>query len=377
MWIKRIELTNWRVYHRAVIEIPRGDSRSNVVVIGAKNGFGKTSLLEAVTLCLFGMRGLGNLVRTERTATNESAVYNKFLCGAFHRLADLSSPKASVLLVFEADDSTEISVERVWHFGANREFRGQEDLFIRENGEDLPIPVSAADLPADRLTFLAAHIAQRFLPWTLSPFFLFDSLRVQRMARRDMKEQVRDGIEATLGVPIVNSLVKDLHDYATQRRNRGMAGRASDAKLESLRLNIERGEAASKEATAELQDLTAQLERAGAEENEMVRKFENMDGDSVAGLGELRLKSGGLKRSRDSQLDTLAKSIVGDFAMSLAGTDMLSETATRLRAETARVVWERDKKRGRRELRQIRSELGADGCPILAAEPRASRATTR
>lgn len=341
MWISRIALTNWRGYGQAVFEIPRPNPKANVVVIGAKNGVGKTSLLEAVTLCLFGTRGLGNLGRgSAMDRMEENVAYHDFMREVFYSAADLSSPKASVAISFEMADESRVEIERVWHFRGNREFH-EDELRIREDGEELPIPALLG-----RDAVLAGYIADKFLPPSLSPFYLFDSVRVQNMAKRDMKEQVRDGIEGTLGVPIVRRLIRDLHDYATNRRKRGMAGLASDSKLESLRQNIERAEGESVQLAEVSKKLAAQLEQAKSAEDALVSKFREMGGDDVATFGEWQQKSGALEQSYDDLMDKLAKSIVGDFAMSLIGVDALGKTAARLRAESARMDWERDKKSG-------------------------------
>ena len=340
MWINRIVLVNWRAYSHATFEMPRRGIRSNVVVIGAENEVGKTSLLEAVTLCLFGERGLSSLGRSMVGGKNVPLAYGSFLCGAFHNLADLSSPKSSVTLVFEMENGGEISVERVWHFGPNREFRG-EDFFVQKDGKDITIPALA-----DRHAILAGYITEHFLPPSLSPFFLFDAARVQEMARSDMKGQVRSGIEGILGIPIVRQLIGDLHDYATQRRNKGMSGRASDSKMEALQQNISKAEADAKRLAEESSILVAQLERTKAEERDLVLRYGEMGGDNAAGLSDLREKSVMLQNARKGLLDSLADFLVRDFAMSLVGPNMLTAAALRLRTEKSRIEWERDKKKG-------------------------------
>ena len=341
MWINRIALVNWRAYGEAVFEIPRPDPKANVVVIGAKNGVGKTSLLEAATLCLFGVRGLGNIGRgslVERR--NELGEYRDFMREVFHHAADLSSPKSSVSLAFAMDDGSEVVVERVWHFGADREFQ-EDELRVRENGKDLTIPVLE-----ERDAILAGYITQQFLPVSLSPFYLFDGVRVQQMARRDMKEQVQHGIEGTLGIPTIRELINNLHDYAVTRQSQGKAGLASDSQLDSLRQNIERAKRESAQYAQESKNLAAQLDRVKAAGDALFMKFEKLGGENASKFGDLRQRSGELSQAHDGLMDKLAKSLVGDFAMSLIGAEGLSKTFARLHAESAREEWERSKKSG-------------------------------
>ena len=332
MWIKRIELINWKAFAQAVFNIPRRDPRSNVVVIGAKNGVGKTSLLEAITLCLFGDKGL-------RYIAHENKSYGEFISGTFHSLADLSSPKAQVSLLFEIGDGKEVSVTRTWHFGTNRQFR-EEELRIQENGADIPIP-----LTTQRESYLASHIAEQFLPHSLSPFFLLDAGRVRQMAQMEMSEQVRDGIEGVLGVPTLRSLIANLHAYASTRRGQGMVGRSHE-KLGALQQNIETHEAQTKRLNNELLSIGDGIKRARIELDGMTQKYMGMDGDNVEKLGDLRQESEQLHQSINASTDKLVKAIVGDFSLALSGPIMLKAVVTRLQAESKRVEWEHDKKRG-------------------------------
>ena len=54
MYIKEIELNNFRIYKgKNIIDIsPDGDK--NIIVISGKNGFGKTTFLMSLVWCLYG-----------------------------------------------------------------------------------------------------------------------------------------------------------------------------------------------------------------------------------------------------------------------------------------------------------------------------------
>ena len=66
-----------------------------VILIGGKNGTGKTTILEAVRLCLYGARSLGNRV--------SQSAYHEYLASMIHHSqTTLLQPKeASVALEFE------------------------------------------------------------------------------------------------------------------------------------------------------------------------------------------------------------------------------------------------------------------------------------
>ena len=79
MKILSIELVNWRAYSQARFEF-NPSKIGSIVVIGAPNGYGKTSFFEAVTLCLYGKTGLPLLARASDQEFGRPAVsYDKSL----------------------------------------------------------------------------------------------------------------------------------------------------------------------------------------------------------------------------------------------------------------------------------------------------------
>ena len=99
MYIRSIELRNWKGYAHAKLEFPKPGQKKNVVLIGANNGYGKTSLLEAFILCLYGQEGVWTLPRAGSKG-EQSQSYNDFLERALHAVArDRGDMSCSVLLL--------------------------------------------------------------------------------------------------------------------------------------------------------------------------------------------------------------------------------------------------------------------------------------
>lgn len=63
MWVSKIELTNFKSYRHAEFCFPEPDGEQNIVLIGGINGYGKTSVLEALYLCLYGKDAIVHLAR--------------------------------------------------------------------------------------------------------------------------------------------------------------------------------------------------------------------------------------------------------------------------------------------------------------------------
>lgn len=108
MQLRKIELRDWKAYVSTSVDIPRALPNKNVVLIGAKNGFGKTSLFEALVLGLFGQDGLPLIARAPFGLSPDDRVrtsYNEFLARTLHRSAiEQGRQQCSVSLTFEDDE---------------------------------------------------------------------------------------------------------------------------------------------------------------------------------------------------------------------------------------------------------------------------------
>jgi len=97
----------------------------NVIIIGGKNGAGKTSILESVRLCPYGAQGVNKKPGRE---------YRNFLQSKINRNALKASPntKAYVELQFVHDDkrrASSVTVRRTWSAGSD-----EDSLFLEVDG---------------------------------------------------------------------------------------------------------------------------------------------------------------------------------------------------------------------------------------------------
>ena len=180
--------------------------RRPIILIGGKNGAGKTTILEAVRLCLYGARSLGN--RVSRSA------YHEYLASMIHRSqTTLPQPKeASVALEFEHVHSGEkdyYRVERQWKIRQSTREPVKELLIIHKNNEPL------SDFEAENWQ----DFLNELIPIGLSQLFFFDGEKIQGLAEDTSSDiLLADSIKSLLGVDLVERLHSDLKIYLNRSK---------------------------------------------------------------------------------------------------------------------------------------------------------------
>jgi DNA sulfur modification protein DndD len=359
MILRGVTLRDWKAYQQARFELPAPDGDRNIILIGAPNGYGKTSFFEALTLGLFGREGLPLVPRATVPAEGEAEAklntsYSKFLGEALHRRAS-SQGRLSCSVGLEFEDGGEaISLERRWHFASNGQHKPQDDeLLIFEGSGRRPVgpPISEND----RDGWFRAYIAQTFLPSYLAAFFLFDGEQVQRFARRDMAGQVRRGIEGLLGLPILRSLQESLRKYADNRR--AQVATPSDEKVKTVQAEIAALEADLADAQKKMAEIDALLPRIEQERDDLIRELGSHGGGSVALVSELHRDEERLRAAADRALEELMALLAGDVAVALSGADLRQQTLERLQSEAVRENWEAGRIQGGNGLERFADKL--------------------
>ena len=351
MHLSRIELRDWKVYREAVFEFPKPElDGSNIVLIGAPNGYGKTSLFEAVILGLFGRSGLPLIARASDGA-QESAdrSYRRFLEMALHSGAlEDDRRSCSVRLVFVDESDLEIDVRRIWHFDDSGEYlTNDEEVSIHEgSGEQRrPIQMSSKNvLFEDRDEWFRDHIAHRFLPHNLAEFFMFDGERVSELAEKDKKEQVSFGIEGLLGIPILRQLSRDLGDYAKDRSTG--TKHVSDKHIEKIGNEIDKFRAEIAQDRRKLERIEPDLQMLERARDRLLRDLADYQENATASRHEQvdRLKNH--EQQYEETKSRLEKLLTSDIALAIAGRGLRNALTARLKSETLREQWEAGKSQG-------------------------------
>ena len=360
MYLRSVQLINWRSYRSARFEFPRPHGGRNVVLVMAPNEYGKTSFFEALTLGLFGREGLILVPRARSEAGNDgqdriNVSYSRFLQGTLHHRAPETGPSECVVkLEWEDEAGDPIEIKRTWYFSATGQHKsGDDQLQIYEGQRRSPVfpPPSVED--QDR--WYREWIAWHFLQPTLAEFFLFDGEQIQRYASRDMGEQVRRGIEGLLGLPILRSLKDSLGRYAQNRR--ASAAAPSDTTVNDVETAIGELEARIEAKEAERDEADARLPGLNIDIDELTQRLGGRGEGTVALVASLLEDENRHRGEAERTITDLTALISSDIALAIAGPSIRNATLDRLQSEAKRESWETGRNEGNRNLDRFTADL--------------------
>lgn len=222
MWISRIELINFKSYIHQKFQFSKPENGRNLVLIGGMNGFGKTTLLEAIYLCFYGSDAVAHLAR----AGLHSDAYGKFLKKALHGKAiSLKRNMMEVVIAFQTDDADGYEVSRRWHFDLQGSYQEEEIKIYKLRDGLRGNPVAKEEL--------TAIFDDYVVPAHLAPFFFFDGEEVKKLADQDRREWIQQGMENLLGVVLLRGLRDRLEQYQNTKKPSGKSS-MDEEKLDEL-----------------------------------------------------------------------------------------------------------------------------------------------
>lgn len=202
MKIKKLVLENFGLFrgHNEIdldTRVVRGKVKP-IVLIGGKNGAGKTSILESIRLCLYGPQGIADRISTKG--------YEQYLRGRVHRDDSLliNPTSAAVTLVFEHA-----------HIGAKHEFTVTRSWDVRENGVSSSLEVLRDGVPLDDIDREnAEEFLRDLVPPGVAQLYFFDGEKIQELAEaEDVDAALSEAIKNLLGLELVDRLQADLRIY--------------------------------------------------------------------------------------------------------------------------------------------------------------------
>jgi DNA sulfur modification protein DndD len=332
MWIARLELQNFKSYQHQVFEFPRPEQDRHIVLIGGKNAYGKTTLLEALYLCLYGKDAMPHLaragLRTERG-------YPSFLERALHGHARAIGRDSMSVTVRIADDRDGgLQVARRWFFKPNGDWNPGDEVVLHTLRRGTPDRA----LPSVQLT---EHLDRQFIPAHIAPFFFFDGEEVKKLADQERVEQVKQGMEGLLGVTLLRELHQRLEKFQRdQKANKG--GTTEPGRVKQLEATMRRQEEECERLREEKKDRERTLAESKGRRQELMDQVLALGGGGgdIATVKDIMEEKGPLRRDREALESELAGLLADRLPFHLMRADLRDELVRQWMAELERGRWE-------------------------------------
>ncbi|MFA5237076.1 MAG: AAA family ATPase, partial [Methanoregula sp.] len=195
--------------------INRGDPTKNVFLIGGMNGAGKTSILDAINLCLYGEKKAERIFK----AINQSeCAHRNFEC--------------IIELQFEMDNGDNVFLNRSW----NIPYTFQNDPTSEDLNEKITISKNKNIISEiDKQRFL--EYIKSEIPSGITQFFFFDGEKIQEIASDEYAAtNLKESMEAALGIENIHKLINDLDKIKKDERRDSSSVTNDDIKLKETEL---------------------------------------------------------------------------------------------------------------------------------------------
>ena len=233
----------------------------SIILLGGMNGGGKTTLMDAIRLALYGERA--------RCSTRGNLGYSNFLAQSVNSQAtsaDVTKIELSFEDVFEGHWQ-QFKIIRAW----NRDIKdGKDSLSIeRENRFD------------NKLAEGWNEYIENILPLGISNLFLFDGEQVKELAELDTPPPaVVDAINNLLGLELAEKLSIDL-EVLVNRKRKALASKTQLLTIEEIEQKLAAKRVEKEQANSKLAELQQKLEKAGKKLARSRNKF-NKQGGKIA-----------------------------------------------------------------------------------------------
>ncbi|EBG8223409.1 DNA sulfur modification protein DndD [Salmonella enterica subsp. enterica] len=211
MLIKQLVLHNFRVFNGThTIDLaprkrPHDLNPRPIVLFGGLNGAGKTSILSAIRLALYGRLAFGLATQQQEYIEQLSALIHN---GAYY----IEQPEeASVELTFtynKGGHEAEFAVTRIWK-------KGKKDrLSLQQDGQLLE------ELDYDQ----CQGFLNELIPHGIADLFFFDGEKIAELAEDESGNILRTAVRRLLGLDLISKLRNDLMIFVKRQQSSQLAG---------------------------------------------------------------------------------------------------------------------------------------------------------
>ena len=323
MFIKEIELDNFRIYkgYNLIELLPDGDR--NIIVVSGKNGFGKTTFLMSLVWCLYGHQ-MGKIDELYKKEIKDKGNYNKYIGNSLNRLVKADGKtRFSVSVTFtevKIPDITcnEVTVKRSFDTKTST----KDELTILIDGQQNQV---IQDLSQDNQDGGEIFIRDFILPLEIAKFFFFDAEKIVSLAEVNSSEQRKElstAYSQVLGIHKYEELKEQLISIQDDYRKKAAkpadrkAFVSNESRIKQLNIDIED----KRKLISELNEKKTELKY----ESDQIQRILISEGDHMTSeqVEQLQAKEAGLE-GEIGKLQNGLKELFNLIPFGLAGSTMM------------------------------------------------------
>lgn len=290
MIFEEVVLHNFGVYqgrHEVPLAVP---TNKPIVLMGALNGGGKTTFLDAMQLALYG--------KGAKCTGRERVGYHEYLESMINRNVS-PTMGAGVELAFRTRSNGQDSTIRVVR---NWQKRGQDIKELFEVQRDGVVDAVASERWQE--------FVEDFMPSQIADLFFFDGEKIEGLADPQRSAALlRVGVHSLLGIDLVEELCTSLQQVEKKRKTTGAVG-ADLAKLEELQQQLNEISQERVNAFQELASFNTELGTATKELGAAKAEFLRVGGELYNRRHNLVAEKIDLERQK-ARLEAQLKDIAG------------------------------------------------------------------
>ncbi|SUX70169.1 ATPase involved in DNA repair [Citrobacter braakii] len=210
MLIKQLVLRNFRVFNGThIIDLaprkrPNDDNPRPIVLFGGLNGAGKTSILSAIRLALYGRLAFG--------LSTQNQDYINELSSLIHNgtITSEQPNEAAIELTFtynKGGQEAEFTVARTWKKGK------KDQLSLLQDG----VPLEELDYDQ------CQGFLNELIPHGIADLFFFDGEKIAELAEDDSGNILKTAVRRLLGLDLIAKLRNDLMIFIKRQQSSQLA----------------------------------------------------------------------------------------------------------------------------------------------------------
>jgi len=251
--LKKLIIHNMFAY-QGKIELdlePKKDK--NIILIGARNGRGKTSLLRIIRILIHGLKdNVEFTLQDEKLRPNDYALGNKQWKGIFHNRFNVDTASVKGILEFEGK---ELLIER--NFEKNNRSSFNENIVVTFDSKTELDP---------------QYFLNNIIPKDFAQFFFFDGEKLESiMNTNDL--QIKESLEVLLNIKTYEKLIEKIKESRTKYRKEVQFTKG-EKEIERLKIQLEY----LKKDTEINED---NIEQVNKEINEIENSIENISDETI------------------------------------------------------------------------------------------------